>query len=117
MTSLPVLELTKRSQEIFNIIVNNYLETGTPVGSGVISSHPEIGLSSASVRAIMAELEDAGLLFSPHTSSGRLPTHAGLRLFVDGLMEEIGLPLKNLGSAGGMSFRNFPEPKDDKPEN
>ena len=87
MTSLPVLEITKRSQEIFNIIVNNYLETGTPVGSGVISSHPEIGLSSASVRAIMAELEGAGLLFSPHTSSGRLPTHAGLRLFVDGLME------------------------------
>ena len=87
MTSLPVLEITKRSQEIFNIIVNNYLETGTPVGSGVISSHPEIGLSSASVRTIMAELEGAGLLFSPHTSSGRLPTHAGLRLFVDGLME------------------------------
>ena len=87
MTSLPVLEITKRSQEIFNIIVNNYLETGTPVGSGVISSHPEIGLSSASVRAIMAELEGSGLLFSPHTSAGRLPTHAGLRLFVDGLME------------------------------
>ena len=43
MTSLPVLEITKRSQEIFNIIVNNYLETGTPVGSGVISSHPELG--------------------------------------------------------------------------
>ena len=87
MASLPVLEMTKRSQEIFNIIVNNYLETGTPVGSGVISAHPEIGLSSASVRAIMAELEGAGLLFSPHTSAGRLPTHAGLRLFVDGLME------------------------------
>ena len=48
-------------------------------------SYPEIGLSSASVRAIMAELEGAGLLFSPHTSSGRL--HAGLHLFVDGLME------------------------------
>ena len=87
MTSLPVLEMTERSQEIFNIIVNNYLETGTPVGSGVISAHPEIGLSSASVRAIMAELEGVGLLFSPHTSAGRLPTHAGLRLFVDGLME------------------------------
>ena len=87
MSSLPVLEMTKRSQEIFNIIVNNYVETGTPVGSGVISAHPEIGLSSASVRAIMAELEGAGLLFSPHTSAGRLPTYAGLRLFVDGLME------------------------------
>ena len=87
MTSLPVLEMTKRSQEIFNIIVNNYLETGTPVGSGVISAHPDIGLSSASVRAIMAELEGAGLLFSPHTSAGRLPTHAGLRLFVNGLMQ------------------------------
>lgn len=87
MTSLPVLEMTRRSQEIFNVIVKNYLETGTPVGSGMISADPEIGLSSASVRMIMAELEGAGLLFSPHTSAGRLPTRAGLRLFVDGLME------------------------------
>ena len=104
MTSLPVLEMTKRSQEIFNIIVNNYLETGTPVGSGVISSHPDIGLSSASVRAIMAELEGAGLLFSPHTSAGRLPTHAGLRLFVDGLMElQSALPVDSQASFDSLS--------------
>jgi len=87
MTSLPMIELTKRSQLIFDEIVKNYLKTGTPVGSGLIAQNHEINLSSASVRAIMAELEGSGLLFSPHRSAGRVPTRAGLRLFVDGLME------------------------------
>lgn len=87
MAFSPVLEMTRRSTEIFNEIVKNYLKTGSPVGSGVIAASDEVGLSAASVRAIMAELERSGLLFSPHTSAGRVPTRAGLRLFVDGLME------------------------------
>jgi len=87
MASLPVIELTRRSQLIFDEIVRNYLQTGSPVGSNLIARNQDINLSSASVRAIMAELEDSGLLFSPHTSAGRIPTRAGLRLFVDGLME------------------------------
>lgn len=83
--SLP--ELTCRNQHIFATIVKNYLESGSPVGSGLIAAHPDIDLSSASVRAIMADLEQTGLLFSPHPSAGRIPTRAGLRLFVDGLIE------------------------------
>ena len=82
-----VPELTRRNQHIFAEIVKNYLESGSPVGSGLIAAHPDIDLSSASVRAIMAHLEQTGLLFSPHPSAGRIPTRAGLRLFVDGLME------------------------------
>ena len=82
-----VPELTCRNQYIFSEIVRNYLESGSPVGSSLIAAHPEICLSSASVRTIMAELEQKGLLFSPHPSAGRVPTRAGLRLFVDGLME------------------------------
>lgn len=82
-----VPELTRRNQHIFAEIVKNYLESGSPVGSGLIAAHPDIDLSSASVRAIMADLEQTGLLFSPDPSAGRIPTRAGLRLFVDGLME------------------------------
>ena len=80
-------ELACRNQHICAEIVKNYLESGSPVGSGLIATHPDINLSSASVRAIMAHLEQRGLLFSPHPSAGRIPTRAGLRLFVDGLME------------------------------
>ena len=80
-------ELTERTKQIFKSLVEGYLETGSPVGSGLIAAAKEVNLSSASVRAIMAELEGSGLLFSPHTSAGRVPTRAGLRLFVDGLME------------------------------
>lgn len=87
MASVSVIELTRRSQVIFNEIVRNYLKTGSPVGSNLIASQNDINLSSASVRSIMAELEDTGLLFAPHRSAGRMPTRAGLRLFVDGLME------------------------------
>ena len=80
-------DLTKRSQGIFNRIVNSYLEAGTPVGSSVIAEQADLNLSSASIRSIMSELEMIGLLFSPHRSAGRIPTQEGLRLFVDGLME------------------------------
>ncbi len=80
-------ELTQRSQNIFNRIVNSYLDMGSAVGSSVIAEQADIHLSSASIRSIMSELETAGLLFSPHRSAGRIPTQEGLRLFVDGLIE------------------------------
>lgn len=79
-------ELAPRSQQIFHQIVQNYLDTGQPVGSKSLVESVGLDVSSATVRAIMAELEQSGLLYAPHVSSGRLPTHAGLRLFVDGLM-------------------------------
>ena len=80
-------ELDARSRQVFREIVENYLATGEPVGSRLLSGRRRIALSPASVRSVMAQLERFGLLYSPHTSAGRLPTEAGLRLFVDGLLE------------------------------
>lgn len=82
-----ISELNERSREIFRRIVDGYLETGAPVGSRTLSKQPGLGVSPATIRNVMADLEDAGLLFAPHTSAGRQPTEAGLKLFVDGLLE------------------------------
>jgi heat-inducible transcriptional repressor len=82
-----ISELNERSREIFRRIVDGYLETGSPVGSRTLSKQPGLGVSPATIRNVMADLEDAGLLFAPHTSAGRQPTEAGLKLFVDGLLE------------------------------
>ena len=82
-----IKDLNERSREIFRGIVDTYLETGEPVGSRFLSRHLGVDLSPASIRNIMSDLEAAGLLFSPHTSAGRLPTDAGLRMFVDGLLQ------------------------------
>ena len=81
------LELTDRSKQIFKSVVENYLETGFPSGSETILKKAGINLSSSSIRSILAELQNEGLLYAPHTSAGRLPTDKGMRLFVDGLLE------------------------------
>ncbi len=83
----PIAELNLRSREIFRMIVDGYVATGEPVGSRTLSRRLEHNLSPATVRNVMADLEELGLLYAPHTSAGRLPTEAGLRLFVDGLLE------------------------------
>mgnify|MGYP005851066201 FL=1 len=80
-------KLNERSRTIFRQIVETYLETGEPVGSRNISRNLPMTLSPASVRNVMSDLEQLGLIYAPHTSAGRLPTHLGLRLFVDGLLE------------------------------
>jgi len=80
-------ELNDRSREIFRQIVENYLATGEPVGSRNISRIIPMTLSPASVRNVMSDLEQAGLIYAPHTSAGRLPTEIGLRFFVDALLE------------------------------
>ena len=79
-------ELDERAREIFRRIVESYLETGEPVGSRTLSKGG-LPLSPASIRNTMQDLTQLGLLGAPHVSAGRLPTHAGLRLFVDGLLE------------------------------
>ena len=79
--------LDNRSREIFRRIVDSYLTTGEPVGSRNVSRILAATLSPASVRNVMADLEDMGLIYSPHTSAGRLPTDFGLRFFIDTLME------------------------------
>ena len=80
-------ELNERSREVFREIVEAFVQTGEPVGSRTLSRRLPYPLSPATIRNVMADLEDMGLLQSPHTSAGRLPTDAGLRLFVDGLLE------------------------------
>lgn len=80
-------ELNDRSRDVFRQIVEMYLETGEPVGSRTISRAPLLNLSPASIRNVMSDLERLGLLTSPHTSAGRMPSEFGLRLFVNGLME------------------------------
>lgn len=80
-------DLDQRSRDIFKQIVESYLGTGDPVGSRTISRALPQALSPASIRNVMADLEDVGLLSSPHTSAGRVPTQFGLRMFVDGLLE------------------------------
>jgi heat-inducible transcriptional repressor len=80
-------QLNQRSRDIFRQIVESYLATGEPVGSRNISRLIAVPLSPASVRNVMADLEQLGLIYAPHTSAGRLPTELGLRFFVDALMQ------------------------------
>lgn len=80
-------QLDQRSRDIFRRLVETYLDTGEPVGSRTISRILPSNLSPASVRNVMMDLEDSGLIYAPHTSAGRVPTNAGLRFFVDALLE------------------------------
>ena len=79
-------ELDTRAREIFRRIVETYLETGEPIGSRTLA-RGGVQLSPASIRNTMQDLTDMGLLGATHVSAGRQPTHAGLRLFIDGLLE------------------------------
>jgi heat-inducible transcriptional repressor len=81
------LELTDRTKQIFKTVVESYLETGSPSGSETVLKRAGLDISSASVRNILSNLQKEGLLFSPHTSAGRIPTDKGMRFFVDGLLE------------------------------
>jgi heat-inducible transcriptional repressor len=81
----PIVELSERMREIFGLVVESYLERGAPVGSKALTG--SVSLSPASIRGVMQELEERGLLTHPHTSAGRIPTETGLRLFVDGIMQ------------------------------
>ena len=83
--------LDQRAREIFRRIVDSYLASGEPVGSRILSRLLPISLSPASVRNVMQDLEELGLIYAPHTSAGRLPTQLGLRFYVDALLEFGGL--------------------------
>src|SRR5215213_11873015 len=82
--SEPIDQLSDRMRSIFGLVVEAYLERGYPVGSKILAG--SVNLSPASIRGVMQELEERGLLTHPHTSAGRIPTESGLRLFVDGIM-------------------------------
>ncbi|MGA8614724.1 MAG: heat-inducible transcriptional repressor HrcA [Xanthobacteraceae bacterium] len=87
VNQLGLAQLNERSREIFRQIVESYLATGEPVGSRNLSRILPMTLSPASVRNVMSDLEQLGLIYAPHTSAGRLPTEIGLRFFVDALMQ------------------------------
>ena len=80
-------EMTDRSREVFQRIVEGYLITGDPVGSRSLTREMSEKVSAATIRNVMQDLEFLGLLGSPHVSAGRIPTQQGLRLFVDGMLE------------------------------
>ena len=82
------IELTDRQHIILKAIIQNYLETGEPVGSRTLSKSTDLNLSSATIRNEMADLEDMGYIFQPHTSAGRSPSDKGYRLYVDMLMAD-----------------------------
>ena len=93
--SVPITDLNDRARDIFRLVVEGYLDTGVPVGSRTIAQLSPFGLSSASIRNVMQDLEEVGLLASPHTSAGRMPTDTGLRLFVDGMMQALELSVQD----------------------
>ncbi|TRD22777.1 heat-inducible transcriptional repressor HrcA [Palleronia caenipelagi] len=82
-----ISEMNDRTREVFRRVVEGYLDTGEPVGSRTLTRSMTEKVSAATIRNVMQDLEFLGLLESPHTSAGRLPTQSGLRLFVDGLLE------------------------------
>ena len=87
MAHSPLGDLNDRSREVFRRLVETYLETGEPVGSRTLARTLAEGVSAATIRNTMQDLEHLGLLDSPHVSAGRVPTQLGLRLFVDGILE------------------------------
>lgn len=86
MSTPLITELTSRARDIFRLVVEGYLTSGSPVGSKTLAG-AGVNLSPASIRSVLHELEMLGLLAAPHTSAGRMPTDQGLRLFVDGMMQ------------------------------
>src|ERR1043166_9034137 len=86
MPALPLPELNAPARDIFRLVVEGYLASGNPVGSRTLAEGG-VNLSPASIRSVLQELQDAGLLTAPHTSAGRMPSEVGLRLFVDGMMQ------------------------------
>ena len=79
--------INSRRDKIFEYIVESYIETAEPVGSRSLSKQYDLGLSPASIRTVMADLEEQGYLKQPHSSAGRVPTDKGYRYYVDSLID------------------------------
>ena len=84
-------DLTRRAQKILHAVVTEYLHGGDAVGSRTVTRRHDLGLSPATVRNVMADLEELGLLEQRHSSAGRVPTQSGLRFFIDSLLRVRGL--------------------------
>lgn len=107
-----IAALDERSREIFRRIVESYLASGDPVGSRHLSRILPMTLSPASIRNVMQDLEELGLVYAPHTSAGRLPTEIGLRFFVDSLLQ-----VGDLTAADRARIEDMARPQDSSIEN
>ncbi len=79
-------ELNEREREVLELIIQNFILTANPVGSRFLAKHSDLGLSDATIRNVMADLEEEGYITHPHTSAGRIPTDKGYRLYVNDMM-------------------------------
>ena len=80
------MEMNERKMKILKAVIQNYLDTGEPVGSRTISKYTDLQLSPATIRNEMSDLEEMGYIIQPHTSAGRIPSDAGYTLYVDDIM-------------------------------
>src|SRR5256884_4859080 len=102
--------LGERAQHLLLILIESYIRDGQPVGSRALSRESGLQLSSATVRSVMADLEELGFVASPHTSAGRVPTDKGYRFFVDTLLQ-----LRPLDEAASAELRRQVEASRDHP--
>ncbi|MFC0677891.1 heat-inducible transcriptional repressor HrcA [Lysobacter korlensis] len=93
--------LDPRARQLLRTLIGRYIHSGEPVGSQTLARHAGLDVSPATIRNILSDLEDAGLLSAPHTSSGRIPTAQGYRLFVDSLLQVRPLPEADLARLRG----------------
>lgn len=108
MQSEPRHPLDPRARQLLRTLIGRHIQDGEPVGSQTLARHAGLDVSAATIRSILSDLEDAGLLASPHTSAGRIPTAQGYRVFVDSLLQvkplrasEMARLRGELGGAGG----------------
>ena len=90
------MDLSQRKQKILKAVIDEYIGTAEPVGSRAISKKDDLGISSATIRNEMADLEEMGYLIQPHTSAGRVPTDAGYRFYVNTLMKRYSMSVEAL---------------------
>lgn len=101
------MSLNDRKIKILQAIINDYIQTAEPVGSRTIAKKYDLGISSATIRNEMSDLEEMGFIIQPHASSGRIPSDMGYRLYVDSLMQERDLDEKEIGFLNSMINKNI----------
>src|SRR5512133_3005516 len=105
---LVIMELDERNKRVLQAVIDSYIASGAPIGSNVLAKRYEFGVSSATLRNIMAELEELGFLTHPHTSAGKVPTERGYLYYIDTLIsidtpsEEIEDPIRQAPEAPGL---------------
>lgn len=104
-------ELSERAQQLLKTLIECYILDGQPVGSRTLARHSELDLSPASIRNVMADLEELGLVSAPHTSAGRIPTAQGYRVFVNSLLK-----VKSLDSGEVMQLQRQLDPQGSLPD-